>query len=215
MYAARSGTQWRVYRGEEEIAGVFNNITEAACNLSGTACAVLASQGIGMVAILFGEEFNQPLVSRVFDRLDGLALHPSQAIYGCRAMMNGVWLLVMNGAQYGSGQLNNGRPYFTHDGAELLHFGCDTDCGLSINGKRTLLNMNLNPEIQYARKPKSETFAFTTTTSLVFRKVEKNDLWVSYMCDETSLPRYNWRTDSYEALGRINQRLYFLSCKAF
>lgn len=212
MYAARSGSQWRIYKGDEEVAGVFSNVNEVACNLAGTVCAAICTQGSNQVVVLIADEYTKPLTSRAYTAMNSLILHPTQPLYAVNASNNGAWLVLLSNTEYGAGQLSNGKPYFTHDGSELVYFGCDSDCFININGKRTFLTANLVTGATYVHKPKSETFGYSSASTLVFRKIEKNELWMSKMCDETSIPRYNWRTGKYEALGRINQRLYFMSC---
>lgn len=212
VYAARSGAQWRIYKGDDEVAGVFSNVNEVACNLLGTVCAAICTQGNNQVVVMIADEYTKPLTSRAYTAMSSLALHPNKPLYAVNASNNGAWLVLLSNTEFGAGQLTYGKPYFTHDGSEMLFFGCDSDCFINVNGKRTFLTANINANGTFVHKPKSETFGYSSASSLVFRKIEKNDLWVSKMCDETSLPRYNWRTDKYEALGKINQRLYLLSC---
>ncbi|MFM7774332.1 MAG: hypothetical protein ACKO9V_05730, partial [Candidatus Kapaibacterium sp.] len=67
-------------------------------------------------------------------------------------------------------------------------------------------------DVTFVREPGSSTYAMSTLTSLVVRELERKDIAVGTMCEETSKPRYNRKTRRYEALGRINQRLYLLNC---
>lgn len=213
VYAARSGTQWRVVKGEEEIGGVFTAINDAVINLEGTVFAILGSQGAGSMMMMVADEYTRPITSKMYDNMNGLTLHPTKPLCAARAFFNGAWLVVMNTTEFGTGQQSNGTPYFTHDGSELLFVGCDADCFLSVNGKRILLNQLINPEIRYAHKPGSASIGFTSPTSLVTRLLEKPDTWLSIMCDSLTNARYNWRTNKYEAIGRITTRLHLISCK--
>lgn len=212
VYATRSGSQWRVYRGEEEVAGVFTNVREPLMNLAGTVAAFITTQGEYSMVTMLSDDYIRPIQSRQYQYISKLALHPTLPVYAAIAFHQNSYLALYSGAEYSAGQQGNGTPYFSHDGSEMLYFGCDNDCFMAINGKLTPLNSTINPEGTFAHKPKASTFAYSTSTSLVYRKIEKNELWVSKMCDEISTPRYNWRTDRYEALGRISQRLYLVSC---
>ena len=93
---------------------------------------------------------------------------------------------------------------------ELYFVGCDIDCFVNINGRKYEVQYELNPYGKYAMKPGSKTIAQTTSTSMIIRYLEYKNFILSKMTDEIIPPRYNWRTDSYETLGRISQRLYLL-----
>ncbi len=212
VYAALSGSQWRIYRGDEEVAGPFLQVTEPCLNVAGTVGAAIVSQGSDREVVLFADEYTRPLFSRQYEQLDALVLHPTLPMWAARSQLLASGLVIMTGAEYSAGSVATGEPKFTADGKELFYFGCDSECFISINGKKTPINQVISADGTFAHKSGSSTFAYSTTSSLVFREIERKDLWVSRMCDETSLPRYNWRSDKYEALGRINQRLYLLQC---
>ncbi len=213
VFAALAGSQWRIYRGEEELAGPYADIIESKINSDGTVAAAIVSTGSARQVILFSDEYTRPVFSRQYPNLDALILHPHLAMWAARSEQSGGQsLVIMTGTEYSAGTQGTGHPQFTADGKELVYSGCDTDCFLSINGKKVSLNQTMNSDLSLAHKSGSSTFAYVTNSSLVIREIERADLWLSKMCDETSLPRYNWRTDRYECLGRINQRLYLLSC---
>jgi len=47
---------------------------------------------------------------------------------------------------------------------------------------------------------------------MAVREIEFNRLYAGMMVDELIPPRYNWRKQRYESLGKINQKLYLLTC---
>ncbi len=212
LYAALSGAQWRLYRGDEELAGPYPEINDIKINQAGTVAAAIVTQGANRQVVLIAEEYTRPLLSRQYQELDALVLHPTLALWAARSQQTGAGLVIMTNTEYSAGSVGTGLPFFTADGKELVYFGCDSECFVSINGKKTPINQTISIDATYARKSGASTFAYSSMTSLIFREVERQDLWVSKMCDETSTPRYNWRRDRYEALGKINQRLYLLSC---
>ncbi|MFN4769763.1 MAG: hypothetical protein ACK5JL_06980 [Candidatus Kapaibacterium sp.] len=212
MFAAKSGTQWRWFLGEDEIAGPYAEIRECILNRAGTnAAAIVVQSGLCSV-VLFSEEYTRPVLSRQYPNLDALVIHPTEPMWAARATQPGNDMVIMTGVEYVAGTQGTGRPFFSWDGKELIFFACDTDCFISINGRRTNVQLNVPLDVTIAREPSSSTYALSTLTSLVLRELERKDLWVSTMCEETSIPRYNRSKRRYEALGRINQRLYLLWC---
>ncbi len=212
VYANLSGSQWRIYRGDEELAGPYAEIPEVAINHSGTVAAAIVGNGGLRQVVLLADEYTRPLFSQQYQYLDALVLHPSMPMWAARSQQSGAGLVIMTNTEYSAGSVGTGMPFFSADGSELIFVGCDSECFISINGKKNLLNQSLSIDGSFARKPSSGTFSYSSSTSLIFREIERNELWVSKMCDEVSLPRYNRRNDRYEALGKINQRLYLLSC---
>lgn len=212
MYAARSGMQWRWYVGDEELAGPYTDIRETAINRSATcAAAIVVQSGLSSV-VLISDDYNRPVVSKQYPSIDALVLHPTEPMWAARVLQPGNDIVLMTGVEYVAATQGTGRPTFTWDGKEMVFFGCDTDCFLSINGRRIPVQLNVPIDVTIAHEPGSKTFAMSTMTSLVLRELERKDLWVSTMCEEISKPRYNRKLQRYEALGRINQRLYVLSC---
>lgn len=212
MYAARNGLQWRWYVGDEELAGPFTDVRETAMNRAATcAAAIVVQSGLSSV-VLISDDYIRPVVSKQYLSIDALVLHPTEPMWAARVLQPGNDMVLMTGVEYVAATQGTGRPTFSWDGKEMVFFGCDTDCFLSINGRRIPVQLNVPIDVTIAHEPGSKTFAMSTMTSLVLRELERKDLWVSTMCEETSKPRYNRKLQRYEALGRINQRLYVLSC---
>ncbi len=212
MYAAKSGMQWRWYLGDEEMAGPYTDMREGRINRMGTCAAAIVVQGGFSSVVLISDEYTRPVISKQYPSIDALVLHPTEPMWAARVQQPGNDIVLMTGVEYVAATQGTGRPFFTWDGREMVFFGCDTDCFLSINGRRVPVQLNVPIDVTIAHEPGSSTFAMSTLTSLVIRELERKDLAVGTMCEETSKPRYNRKLKRYEALGRINQRLYLLSC---
>ena len=130
---------------------------------------------------------------------------------GYRAVDNGKNLVVLNSVEYSGGEYSS-KPIFTYDGSELYFLGCNNDCFLNVNGRNYPILNDLTLNASYAKKPNSETLAYSTSTSLVVRDLQFSTLYAGKMVDEVSEPIYNWKLSRYEALGKINDRLYLMYC---
>lgn len=213
IYAAKSGNNWQVYKGNDAITENYAYIKELNINREGNVAGFLARMhGSGYVGVLISDDYYEPLISKRYDAAENLALHPQLPMYSFNAVSNGVNIVVLNGSEYIGGKIS-GRPLFSYDGSELFFLGCDTDCFLSINGKRYPMSMDIDTRRNISVKPKSRTLAYATSSSLVVRYLESKELFSGMMVDMTSDTRYNWREDRYEALGIINNKLYLLTCR--
>jgi hypothetical protein len=125
---------------------------------------------------------------------------------------NKIYILQNSAEYYASGEI--GTPFYTYNGNELI-FTAMGEFGpyISVNGKKTNINISLYPDDIIAKKPNSESIAFTTSITLLVFYYEKNEHSTGLMCDAMGKAIYNRRTNKYEALGVINNRLYLLHCK--
>lgn len=213
VYAAKNGGYWVVYKNLTSISESYQEITEAKINIFGTAAAVLARQMSGnYISVIFSDEYYDPLVSKPYDYANALVLHPNLPMAAFRANVNTNNFIVLSNTDFYGGQ-TAGYPFFSYDGSELYFFGCDIDCFANINGKKYTINSQIDLLSTYAMKPDSRTVAYATSTSMIVRDLEKDQLYAGMMVDEMSPPIYNWRNKRYEALGKINQRLYLLTCE--
>lgn len=213
LYAGKSGDSWEIYKNNEPISDVFSNINGVAINIMGNVAAVLArrtrDEAIGM---LISDEFYEPLVGKAYHSVDGLALHPTLPMYAYRATYQDKTFIVYSSAEYFGGQ-RTGKPQFTHDGNDLYYIGCDIDCFVNINGRKYSVNTELDVDMNYAMKPKSNTISYSSSSSIIVRNVTSKNIIAGKMMDEIIQPIYNWRTQRFETLGKISQRLYFIFCK--
>jgi hypothetical protein len=164
------------------------------------------------VAVMYSDEYYEPLISKAYDEIYSIKLHPTIPLTAFRARQNSQFIVVQSSVEYScTGNIDD--IMYTHDGSELSFICCGLSCSININGKKFPINSDVSNLGKIAIKPKSRTFAYTTSTSLVARIIEFDELIAGMMVDITSSPRYNWRTGRYEALGQINQRLYLLTIK--
>ena len=95
----------------------------------------------------------------------------------------------------------------------MYFIGCDIDCFVSVNGKRYDVSNSVDVSQNIVIAPGTETIAYTTSSSLVVKSLTSKNLNAGMMVDSITKPRYNWRSQKYEALGMINNKLYLLTCR--
>ncbi|GAB1430027.1 hypothetical protein MASR2M18_08600 [Ignavibacteria bacterium] len=212
MFIAEYGGQSRLYKGTEPISRTFDNIADAVMNNECTAVAIAGYTKSGAVVQLYSDEYYEPLESRMYEAVSSLVIHPNKPMYACIAQYNSALTVVFNGTEYDAGR-ECGKPFFTHNGAELIFAGADQQYFFTVNGKRYIQPAAIDINREYAVKPGGGTFAYGSSNGLVERDMQKNMAYSGLMVDEATSPRYNWRNGHYEALGRINQRLYLLACE--
>jgi hypothetical protein len=212
VYATRSGNQWTIFKNKTELSGLVSGVREGYVNAEGTVAAAVVSLFNGRSQVLiFSEEYYEPLQSREYDEITDLVLHPRLALAVFKAKQNNSIFVVQNTAEYAGGTFT-GKPQYSPDGADVFFTGEDNDSFININGRRFSLKNRIEPEARYAFAPGSKTFAFASSSTLVVQNFEKETLRAGFMVDQLISPRYNRFLKKYETLGRINQRLYLISC---
>lgn len=212
LYAGKSGLQWRVYKNDDPLTGSFTGIREPKMNFNGTNAVFIGTYTQGELVTLISEQYSVPIVGKLYDNVNSVVLHPSAGLFAYRATQNGQTFVVMNRTEY-LGAENVGLPQFSFDGSELFFLGCNTDCFMSVNGKRNDLETLFDSEFDFAIAPCTGTFAFSSSTSLTVRRVTSKAVYSGFMVDEIGNPRFNWRENRYETLGRISERLYLIWCE--
>lgn len=212
VYCAKNGGSWQVMIGNKAISSTYQGIKYKQINRFGTVVAIVAKDFSGRdVAVLFADEYNDPIVSRSYEFIDNLALHPSLPLMAYTAAKLHTYVIVYNTTEYNAGQIY-GRPFFTADGDEMYFAGCDFDCFINVNGRQFVLDNNISVDLGIVKKSNSETIAYSTNSNLVLLHLRLGSMHAGMMVDEAIPPRYNWRYDRYEAIGRIYDRLYLLTC---
>lgn len=212
IYAASSGNLWEVYKNNQAISEIYHSISDVAINNQGTVAAVLAVQSSGQgVGILFSDEYYEPLIGKPYDIVGDLELHPTEPLFAYYAEYNQHQFIVMNTVEYSGGE-ETSAPFFTHCGSEVYFTGCRINCFVNVNGRQINVRTQLYTDIKYAKKPFSNTIAYSTSSTMVVQTLDDGELYAGMMVDEIIQPIYNWKTNRYETLGRINQRLYLLTC---
>jgi hypothetical protein len=212
MYAAKNGWGWEIYLNEEKITQTYDDILEMRINKFGTNAAFLVSmRNTGMYSVLISDEYYEPIHGNTYDMCTGLVLHPEFPLIAYKTKYNTNYLVVFNNTEYPA-QEEVGEPHFTHNGDELYFIHCNIDCDLNVNGKNIPLKAQFPPNGNYAVKPESNSIAYCSSTSLIVKNYLYDDYSVSYMLDEISDPVYNRFEGTYEAIGRIFNKLYIVSC---
>lgn len=213
VYAAKSGNGWQFYKDDKVISDIYENVSEVKANLEGTVFAALVLNLAGKYqSVLISDEYYEPLVGAPFDGAIGLALHPTLALFAYVGKRNLINYIVYNSAEYVSGEFS-GKPHFSWDGEELYYISCDIDCYIGINGKKYLLNNVIDIGTNLAIAPGTNTYAYSTSSSLVVAKLDAKGLTAGMMVDKLINPRFNHFENRYETLGVINNKLYLMTCK--
>lgn len=213
LYAAGSSPSWQIYKGNQPLSDIYYDISEVKINLNGTCAAFVATLASGKkVSVMISDEYYDALVGKPYEAIYGLTLHPEIPLLAYKAINERTNLIVLNSTEFFGGEFA-GDPIFSHDGQDLLFVGCDTDCFANINGRKYAIYSDINVRQKYAIKPGSGTIAYTTGATMIVRFLETGELHAGMMVDEVNHIRYNWRDNRFESLGKINQRLYMLTCE--
>lgn len=213
VFAGRRGYLWEIYRGPKPITEQFSQLIDMKINLEGTVAAFLIRNTAGNAyAILYSDEFNEPVYSKPYDAVSHLALHPTEALISFSATKNLANYVVYGGVEYPLGEFS-AIPKFTFDGSEIYYLYCNIECYLYVDGKRFTLPLNLNPENIIARIPNTATIAYSNSNSMVMYNYNNNIQYSGIMVDSIIQPIYNSKTGEYQALGSIGNKLYLLTCK--
>ena len=212
VYAGKQGDLWRVNKNDEEMLSAqfvkFLNI-----NQSGNTFACAYGNGTRMTGFLFTNEFIKPLETQNYDRIDGLTLHPFEPMMGLTAFRAGMNYIVMNTAEYDAG-INVGPIRFTHDGQEVYLCGdSQQDPFMIVNGQKFIQKNALDINRFYAVAPKTETFAYATSSAMIMQRMSDSYTHAGMMADYVSAPIFNHREQMYQSLGIVNNRLFLMFCK--
>ncbi len=213
LYAAKNGYDWSIYRGEEEISETYKSISDVKINLRGDVAGFLAGKSSGKsTGIIISDRYRDLIYGQDYDQVSNLDIHPTEPMITYNAKKYDEMLVVLNGTDYNAG-LEVGTPHFTYDGEEVIYVGCGSfDCFLGISGKKVTIPMQLSSTATYAYKPGTQTLAYSTSSSMIVRDLDSGTQYAGKMMDYLSSPRYNRFNDRYEALGRIGNRLYLMTC---
>lgn len=211
IYAGGTNQYMELYKGKKAISKSYVSIRSPLINRNGTVAAFIGTDFSGeSYVVLISDDYYEPIVSKRYDIIESIALHPDEPIIAAKVKDFVNYFILYNTIEFYAGR-SVSEPLFTYDGSEMYYIYCELSCFLVKNGKKYRLdNINIfNRTI--AVKPNSLTYSYTTNSSLIMGYLDSSELIAGMMVDETSQPRYNWRTGKYEALGRINNRLYLLT----
>lgn len=212
IYAAFNGSSWEIINGTKTIGTSYWRVIDNQVNKYGSVMAVLVQLSTGRcMSITFSDEYYEPIYGRTYDDTWGLALHPKDVLIGYGAKEHHKYYLLQNRTEYYATE-NISAPFYSHNGDELIFIGMgEYGPYISVNGHRTDIRIGLYTDDIIAKKPNSETLAFTNNISLHLYDYKRNILKSGNMYDYLSNAIYNRRNNSYEALATIYNRLYL--CK--
>lgn len=213
IYSAKKGKYWQIFRDKKPISNLLGNVIDAKINFKGTTAAFLVRNPNGNAfSLQINDEFSETITSIPYDNCFNLALHPFEQLIAYLAMKNNNYIIV-----YGNSEINIGSfqayPYFTNDGTELLFSYCNIDCYLYVDGIRQIIPGGLIGTQKIARKPKTTTFCIGSSTGMVMYDYFSGVQYMGTLVDELSEPVYVYRDGSYQALGRIGNKIYLLTCQ--
>ncbi len=213
VYAGRRGNGWRVYYNEKEISTEFKDVLEIAVNPIGkTVGALVLGFSSKYQGVMFSDEYREPLYGMMYDNVWGLAVHPNLALISYGATFNLANFVVFSTTEYNGG-LTPGVPRFTHDGDVLYFMGCDMDCFVNVNGRKYVVYGGLDPSSPFAIDTEGKAIAYGTSLHLNMTYLETRNTHAGIMVDYSSKAIYNRKTERFESLGVINNRVYLLTCK--
>ncbi|MDR0927649.1 MAG: hypothetical protein LBO69_07790 [Ignavibacteria bacterium] len=211
IYAGFNGSSWDIYQGEKQIGTSYSQVLDAIVNKAGTILAMLVRLNTGRcMCIVVGADYYDPIYGKTYDNVWGLALHPTEMIYGYGATEHSRTFVVQSATEYNAnGEI--GRPFYSYNGDELI-FTAMGEFGpyINVNGKKTDIRISLYQDDIIAKKPGEETIALPTELTLLIYNYAKNESYPHILCDAVSNVIYNAHSNRYEALGVINNRLYML-----
>lgn len=213
IYAAYNGS-WEIYRNDKVLGSNYLGVPDILLNKDGSVLVALVRLASSRyMSILFSDIYYDPVYGKTYDYAWGLALHPSEPIYGYGASNHSREYVVQNSVEYGATP-EIGTPFYSHNGDELIFIGRgEFEPFISVNGKLIYVKVALYTDDIIAKKPDSPTLAFKTNVALAVYYFETEALYTSNMYDYLSNPIYNHRADAYEALATIYNRLYLVQCK--
>lgn len=212
IYAGKQGDLWRVNKNDEEmLSAQFLKFLQV--NQSGNSFACAYGNGTRSTGYLYSDDFIKPLETQSYDRIDDLVIHPFEPMIGLTAFKAGMNVIVMNTAEYDAG-INVGPIRFTHDGQEVYLCGdSQQDPFIIVNGQKFMQKNALDINRFYAMSPKSGTFAYATSSAMIMQRMSDGFTFAGMMADYVTAPIFNHRTNGYESLGVVNNRLFLMYCK--
>lgn len=213
IYAGKIGKYWQIFQDKKPISELLEYVIDAKINFKGTVAAFLVRNTIGdALSLLISDEFSETITSTPYDNCSNLVLHPFEPLIAFLAMKNSNYIIV-----YGNSEINLGTfpayPYFTNDGVELLFSYCIIDCYLYVDGIRQTIPSGLISTQKIARKSKTTTFCIGSTVGMIMYDYFSGVQYMGTLVDEMTEPVYVYRDGSYQALGRIGNKIYLLSCR--
>ena len=214
MYTASSGAgSWELYKNDDALTEIYSAIPEYGMNKTGTTLGLIAGLSSGYFqSVLLNDDYYELLYSSQYDNMSGLAIHPYEPMIACNATLNNNYFVLMNSTEFPAEETST-PPAFTFDGSEMYFLTSRISSYIVVNGKRFKLPNQLDTDLDYAKKPGSNTVSYPTSTSIMMEDIEYGQLYSELLIDNMTNVIYNRRFEDYEALGSISNRLYLMHIK--
>lgn len=213
IYAGKHGNFWQIFKNQTPLTEEFLEILDMEINWNGTVAAFVVSRNLSEKAVvIISETYYEPYYSRSYDNIYNLEIHPTEPITVFIAKKGDNSFVVYGNVEYSLGSSESFLK-FSYDGSEIYYCYCNIECYLYVDGNRHSLSSGISCQKDLARKPQTSTIAYTNNSTLVLLDYFTNILYSGMMVNKTTKPIYNWKTQRYEALGEINNKIYLLTCK--
>lgn len=213
IYAAQIGNLWEIYSDDNTLTESYSYISEADINPAGNTAAFIAKLSNNYyITVTINNDYIEPLYSQQYDEITDLVIHPTDALVACNAMLNNGYFVLLNTTEYSAEEACD-KPKFTYDGSELIYMTCRLNCYIGINGKRHKISGFVSPDIDFVKKPGDMSISYAGPNSILMQDIEGSDLYASIIIDRIATPIYNWKTNYYETVASIGNRLYLIGLR--
>ncbi len=213
IFAGKKGNFWQIFKNKTPLTEEFIQLIDMKINLSGTnAVFVIKRNQNDVVSVLYSQKFAEPIFSKSYDYIGKTKLHPEEPLATFFATKELNKFIVYGNVEYSIGEYDI-EPFFVYDGSEIYYCFCNIDCYFYVDGRRYTFPGGIACSNQIARKPKTNTIAFSNYTSLVLLDYLLNIQYSGMMVDKIIPPIFNWKKNRYETLGEINNKIYLLTCE--
>ncbi len=217
VFAARIGSSWTVFVGEQEIEANLQRVLDLTVNAFGTVLAFNgARSGSPANSYMYTDEYRNAWSGPNLDVANDLVLSPCCDLIAVTGIMQGGARVVMfNSANYPAGAQSS-IPSFSYDGAHMAFVGNDGEGFVSMDGKRnTVKGGGIATSSRVAVSPTGRSVAWASGSTLVVYDIVGERMGLGKMCDTMGTNViFNRRTSEYQALGVFGGRLFLLSSPA-
>ncbi len=212
IFAGKIGSLWQIFKNHQPLTEEFLQLIDMKINnLGSNAVFAIKRNTSDVFVVLISEKFAEPITSKSYNYVSNVKLHPEEPLVSFHATKDINNFIVYGNVEYSLGNFS-AEPFFSYDGSELYYCYCDIECYFYVDGKRFTLPGGTSCLSNVARKPRTNSIAFSNYSHLVMLDYYLNIQYAGLMVDKITNPIYNWKAERYEALGEINNKIYLLTC---
>lgn len=211
--ALRYGMLWSIVLGSEELATNLTSVQSLLVNQLGTVlCAVTGRQDGQVRAMMYSDEFIEPWFGPALESVTSLVLNPWLPIVAYLGVQRGQRNVYYNTSAYPAGQVC-GPLTFSHDGTMLMYMGRDDVEFIAVDGKRHIVNNQVNTTVPLSIDPISGLLAYSTPAQMVVRNPTTDLVRFARLCDTMGKTVFLNVERKFVALGTFGQRLFRITCR--